>query len=251
MERIWRLPHFRVHADSKSTSFIFHFPFSIPEKLKRRSVAAYSRLFPDGKKGWPELLVKAYKVTHHDGKSIKNRVGLLLEKIVTEAFLILLEEHKDAFHQDPAKVAEEQELLKKRLIRTGPRPDERKRNQTAIRLAKRYNELLPEVRGIKEFVKKKESLLEDTELRAEIARTFRYTWTRFITNGCVLNNLLPIAGHESRIETFSSEKWTVRQLRVGIMVCEESASRPEARLGPTTLYEKYILPGNELIRNKQ
>jgi hypothetical protein len=251
LERIWRLPHFTVHADRKSTDFIFQLPFSIPKRLERRNLAVYSRLFPNGKSGWANVLVNAYRTTRDKGKPVKSRIGLLLKKVLVEAAALLLDKHKEAFQQDQAMLVEAQESLRKGVIKTGPAINEHKRTKTSIRLAKRYNELLPQVKEIRKFVKQRESSLKDSDLRAALERSFQYPWIKFIKNGCALNNLLPIPGHDSRIQTISTKQWTARQLSVGIIVCEELVTRPEARLGPTTVYEKYILRGEKLISNKQ
>jgi hypothetical protein len=251
LERIWRLPHFRVHAGRKSTDFTFQLPFSIPKKLESRNLAVYCRLFPDGHDDWASVLVKAYQTTQHRGKPLKNEIGLLLAKILAQASTTLFDKHKDLFQQDPSTSAEEQKSLRRRLIRTGPRLDERKLSKTAIRIALRFRELLPQVREIREFIKKRQKIVNELDLRTAIADTFHYTWVKFVTNGAVLQHLLPIPGHDSRIETLAIESWTPRQLRVGIIYCEELASHPKARLGPTTIYEEYILPGNALILNKR
>ncbi len=251
LNEMWRIPKFKVRCANEYTKFEFRLPYSIPIEFQRRDLVGFSRLFPLGTKGWASVLVKAYGTSLRDDKPIKKEFGSLLREVVVRALQILLEEHKDRFHQDESKVTEEKTSLRAGVIKTGPAIDERKRIKTAIRLAKRYKELLPQVKEIRRFIEQSESSLKDSELRAAIDRTFQYSWIKFITNGCALNNLLPIPGHDARVETISIEQWTARQLRVGIIVCEELATHPEARLGPTTVYEKYILPGNELILNNQ
>jgi hypothetical protein len=226
---------------------VFSLPFSIPDELKRRDLAGYYRLFPNGPTGLSKVLVRAYGSAVHKGKPIKKEVGTLLRGILVRALQILLEEHKDKFHQDKTQVNEEQTLLRKGVIKTGPQRDERKREQIAIRLARRYRELLPQLREMRRFIEGKEFLLKATELPTEIARKFQYSWIPFITNGRALNHRLPIPGHDSSIVALSSKGWTVRQLAVGIILCEERDRDAKFRPGPVTIYEKYIAFGNRLI----
>ena len=195
--------------------------------------------------------VKAYGTAKYDGEPVKKRMRFLLREVMVGALLILLEKNKEVFQLDENTVKEEQLNLRKGVVKSGPPRRERKRERTAKRLATRYVELLPKVREIRKFVEDEESSLSDTELRAAILRKFQDPWVSLITSGCALKNLLPIPDHDSEIETLSSKGWTARQLTVGIIVCEEKVRRPEFSLGPTTIYEKYIALGKQLIAEQK
>lgn len=247
VNEIWRDPRLRAHRGRECTELIFAYPFSFPYELKTRNRRLYRRLFPGTKKGLSSALVKAYRTAHYDGEPIKNRIRFLLREVVLTALQTLMENRKDAFRLDGNRMKSEQLSLRKGVVKRGQRKDERKFKRTAKRLARRYRELLPQVKQMRKFIKEKESLLTDTKLREEIGREFQYSWIPLITNGCALENLLPIPAHESSIETLSSAGWTVRQLAVGIIFCEEQGRDPRFRPGPGTIYEKYIAMGNRLI----
>jgi hypothetical protein len=248
VNEIWRVPKFTAHRTKDLTEFVFSLPYSIPRELERRNLTAYGRLFPTGRKGLSKVFVKAYRSALRDGRPVKKETEALLREVVVRALQILLEEHKDVFHQDQTQITEEQTMLRKGVIKSGPRSDERHRNRKAIRLAKRYKEILPDVKKIWHFVNERK-VLSDPVLKDEIDRAFPLKWVSFITRGAALTNLLPIAGHESRIRSLH-ERWTPRQLAVGILVCEEQTRTPGIRLGASTMYDEYILLGNNLISDK-
>lgn len=212
LEKIWRLPRFSVHSGRESTDFKFQLPFSIAKELKRRNLAVYCRLFPNGKQGWANALANAYGIARDKGKPVKSRIGFLLKKVVVEAVARLLEKHKEAFQQDQAMLSEAQESLRKTVIKTGPAIDDRKLRKTAIRLAKRYDELLPQVKELRKFIEESEASLNDSALRTAIDRAFQYPWIKFITNGCAMKNFPSIPGYDSAIEWDEKREEIVMQI---------------------------------------
>jgi hypothetical protein len=240
------MPEFGVRETGSSTEFVFTFPFSIPDELNRLNPAGYYRLFLDGVAGWPTDLKEAFALARNEGRPINKEILGLLRKIVVRALETRFEHNADVFHQDgmtevTVKVVDEQERLRKKLIRTGPQRDAHGHNQTVKRLRRRYRELMAIMKKIRSFIRARDESTEDSLLETELEKAFPFEWVLLITRGDALKNLLPIPGHESVALTLSDE-WTPRQLVIGVMACEERgrSRNPHLKLGATTIYEKYV-----------
>ena len=248
---MWQTPVLRAHRNEDCTQFVFTFPFSIPDELKSRNPDGYQRLFPGKrkKKGLSTAFVKAYSTGYYAGKPIKKGIRFLLREIVIGALRILFEEHKDLFHQDEAKAKEEGRALRKGLVKTGVQADARKRKRQEIKLAKRYRELHPIAKLIKKRVKERKHL-GVAELGEEITRAFPYPWISYVTDRCAFQNMFSISGRKERDASLSGG-WTPRQLALGVIACEKLARDPNIRLKPSTIYEKYVTPGNGWLKEEE
>ena len=244
---VWRNPRFKARCHKDKTELVFCLAFSIPRRLKRNDPAVFHRLFDEKYAGLASALVAAYRRTTHEGKPLKQRVELLLRKMFVEALEILKAKHEDKY--GPTSPSDQQQSLHRALIKPGPKKNERKRRKSAIRLAMRYRDLRSQVKELYEIVQT--SSRDEESLKTYVEQNLPYDWVRHVTKGKALNNLLPIPGHDARVESLSSKKWTPRQLRVGILVCEELTRDPNCRLGATTIYEKYITLGSRLLKTQK
>jgi hypothetical protein len=120
----------------------------------------------------------------------------------------------------------------------------------AVRCAERYGFLKKEVARLRQVIEelKTDGAMDEVALRKVIRRMFRADWVQHVTGGAAFDHLVDFGSHMKASGSLTSLDWQGRQLAVGILLCEEKARNPRTRFGAYTLYEKYILRGNALLK---
>lgn len=244
---VWKVrPKFDIRETEGTTEFVFRLKFNIPKRIKDSHEAAYEFLFTDTRADWKRTFKLAYSRTRHGGKKAKRQFDILLYKVFVQALVILAEKAKASgeLYADLIKLEPTLLVVESRRKR---RPRKQAYRRKAIRLAKRYKQLKPQVDKLRKFVKNASGSMDENTLRAEAERCFRSEWILHVTQGGALKNLLPIPGYTASVESLGRLNWTVRQLTFGIMVCEEEARAPATPLKAVTI-DKYIREGNRHLK---
>ena len=144
-------------------------------------------------------------------------------------------------------IKQEVEAFKAFLTRKpGPHRASRRQEKDSIRFAERYEELQPQARKLKAFVKQKNNQDEKALGRAA-EKALPFKWLSYVTQGDALQHLPTINNDpETRSSTLNG-KWAAWQLSVGVIYCEEKVSGGRIERGPDTIY-KYIRRGKVLVK---
>jgi hypothetical protein len=250
VRRALKRPHFRIVQSRESLDLTLTVQGSVPHTLKEENTGLYRALFrPKERVRWVEILMQAYSAPAPRGKKpIKLAIQFWIHKLLVDALSILLSNAKDAGGQYESFLEKEIESLAKSLRRKpGPHKSRRKRESDAVRFAVRHKTLIPEVSGLKEFIRRHTG--GDDKLLGEAAtEELHYEWLSHVTQGQALQNLPMINGDPATARSHLRGKWAPWQLSVGIIWCEEKAQHPTTRLGASTVY-KYILQGNKILQD--
>lgn len=241
--RVWRRPEFEIRSRGFTTEFVFR--LRVLERIKRRELPFYKTVFEPARKSWKNALLSAYATALYGNKPAKDTCSNVLYQVFVAALPALVEAAKSSGDEFAPKIQGVPiSILQKSKRQTGPRPSKKKKK--AKRLARRYAELKGDVSKLRRFIKEKGRGLAEDQLKTEILKQFKADWASFVANGCALKNLPNIPGHEKSVDTLGGLVWTVKQLAVGILVCEENVRNPEAKLRPNKVAD-YITYGNKLL----
>ena len=244
-------PHLHIQKHRKSLDFVFTFEGSFPRALREENPRLYSFLFRPRKKGdWVNVLSKAYNSRSASGKgqkSVRLSLRFWLNRLLLNALDILLhnaKNKKDKGKQYNNDIQKELETLKTFLRRKpGPHMYPRRQERDAIRFATRYEELKPQAKKLKAFVKSQKEK-DEKALGRDAEKELRFQWLSYVTKGEALQHLPTINNNPETKSSTLNRKWAAWQLSVGVIYCEE-----EKRLGPNTIY-KYILLGKKRLRKR-
>ena len=136
--------------------FIFTFEGHFPRALRKENPRLYRFLFePRKKSDWTSVLLKSYYFRSASGtgkKSVRLSLRFWLNRLLLNALNNLVCEATSKGKQYDGDIKEEVEILKTFLKRkSGPHGHPRRQEQDAIRFAKRYEELKPQAKKLKNF----------------------------------------------------------------------------------------------------
>lgn len=251
VRRTLKKPHLRVVQHRESLDFIFTREGSFPSALRKENPSLYRCLFKSRKKGdWTDLLVKGYgsRVASGKGqKSVRLSLRLWLNRLFLNALDSLVSNAVSKGTPYKGDIKQEVEAFKAFLTRKpGPHRAPRRQEQDAIRFAKRYEELKPQARKLKAFVKQQNNQDEKALARAA-EKALPSKWLSYITQDDALQHLPTINNNpETRSSTLNG-KWMAWQLSVAVIYCEEKVSSGRITRGPDTIY-KYIGRGKVLLK---
>jgi hypothetical protein len=242
-----RRPRLRISQRKESLDLLFVFEGSIPDALKEeyhRTHHVLRKAKQKDKKAWTKILRKAYLGKGSEkGKRIQRGLHQYLHQLLVRALLILLEQAQGTEKSYPG-IEEEIRLL--REVASGKRghpKSKRRQKRDAIRLARLYEALRPEIAALKKFVHG----LKDDRLTGEAAeKAFKYKWLRHVIHGAALKNLPTISSSGVGRESHLTGKWQVWQLTVGVMYEQQDPKR----FMPNTI-AKYISMGKSLLVKKK
>lgn len=249
-KKIWKRPKFRVKQTSDSTEFIFSLTFNVIKKIKKRELASYYLLFDPKRTDLTKALVQAYKKSYSGSKKVRKLCEWALYKVFAESLGILFEEagrtegsYKGILRGDAKAVLA---AAKRR------RPPDLKRKPYAMRLAKRYEELLPKMKELRAFVRDYPHRSDQQKLKDAVEARFLEEWISLVIGDCALTNLPVVPGHSNKAESLGALTWTPRQLAVGIIWCEEQC-RDERLFDvqPNTILEVYLPLGRKANRESK
>lgn len=247
-------PHLRIVKHRKSLDFIFTYEESFPRALREENPRLYRCLFASRKKGdWVNILLKAYSSPSSTGKGQKKvRLSLRfwLNRLLLNALDILASNAMGRGHKYKGNIKEEVESFKGFLRRKpGPHKSLRRKERDAIQFAKRYEELKPQAKKLKAFVKEQNNH-DEKALGQAAERVLRFKWLPYVTRGEAFQHLPTINNDPETTSSTLNGKWAPWRLSVGILYCcEESIQNSKKHLGPNTIY-KYVQRGNKLLRKK-
>jgi hypothetical protein len=248
-KRIWKRPKFRVLQTSRATEFVFRLRFNIHKKIRKKQLASYLLLFKRygdrrNQKTLRRALKQAYRSGHYASVRLRDQADRVLFRVLVEALTILFEEAKQSppykgFLTDDIKAVLEAAKRKRR-------PPDSERGPRAKRMAQRYNELLPKVRLLRQFVGGHAQRSNEVILREAVKRNFPDEWIQAVISGAALKSLPEIPGRSESNVTLGGLNWTPRQLTVGIIRCEEHERDSMFSVTPNTILEDYLPLGRKL-----
>jgi hypothetical protein len=247
-------PHLRIEKHRNSLDFVFKFEGSVTRALREERPQLYRILFePRKNKSWTDVLMHAYhkEASGQDKKTVKLWLRFWLNRIFVNAFDVLLSNaiSENLSNEDrnyvETEIAFHKNLLKRK---SGPRKSLLRREQDAIRFARRHSQLVPQVSLLKAFVLK-QKMDDDKVLGRAVEKEFQFDWLPYVTQGEALQRLPMINNDPNTQRSRIRGKWSSWQLSVGILYCEESALNSKRHLGSNTIY-KYVLLGKKLLREK-
>jgi hypothetical protein len=241
---IWQSPEFSVRPIDGTTEFVNTLPFLIPEKVRELEPATFKMLFSSQRVDMKQHLEAAYSVAKYKGKPVCQLIPNALRKVIEVAMTEIFMKAKKS--PDPyAKYLKGGRKAFAEEARARRVPQEALRNERAKRLARRSEKLTGPVIELREFVKAYPNRTNEAKLKLAVEKKFPTRWAKLVTRGKALQNLPAIAGYVRRAETLGALDWTARQLRIGIITCEESGVRP--KLGADTILGIYIPLGRKLL----
>jgi hypothetical protein len=243
---IWKRPRFSARETAHSTEFKLKLGFSLRKRAKDESPAIHQMLFEDQRLNWSQELVKAYGAAKYKGLAVSKVCDGALYQVFLRALQNVFEKARHSGARYAEYLGGEPGDLVKSAHRVR-RPNRAAREQRAICLARRYRELKPEVSALRKFVETQKDLGK-SELLSQIEKRFKNDWVPYVINEMAIRHLPEIPVHARSVDSLGSLEWTVRQLTVGIMKCEEDHRGEKPSLGATTILEKYIPLGNRLLR---
>jgi len=244
---VWRKPQFSVADAKRSTEFKHSLDFSLSGRLREKRLATYQMLFATQQVNWKQELAEAYKVATY--KSVPVRV--VCDAALYQVFLQALQEVSRKAKRSGAKYTdflggEPIELMKS--ARRTRRPNWDARRQRAIRLARRYEQLKRPLHRLRALVKN-QLHLGTSELQILIGTKFKADLVKHIIRGVAFENLPDVHRNSKRPPSLENLEWTVRQLAVGIIKCEED-DRNETLLSPNTILKDYLPLGRRLLKRR-
>jgi hypothetical protein len=243
VKNIWERPTFDVRQTSKKTEFVFSLPFNLQRRIKTRGPAPYIFLFTGNRDALQAALPTAFERARYGKRDrVKNLIERALFKTVVEALTILFQEVEDTLGPYKCYIVGTSEDLSDAAKRK-KRPLASEREVRACRCAKRYEQLLPQVKSLREFIRKNRN---EESLLMRVEEQFSQEWMREVIHGDALKRLPEITGHSGQDEL--TGLWTTRQLAIGILWCEESSKDPTLAISPNTILGEYIPLGKKLIR---
>lgn len=249
--RVWQPGKFFVRENKAKgvTDFVYRLPFLIPQQFRKSAPAIFKMLFASQKIDVKSELEKTYPTTKYKGTNISKLIDRALYGLFSKmmgAIFIRAKKSGDPFakYLKGGRKTFVSEARPRRIS------DEVNRNRRAMRLARRYKILHPQVLKLREFIKTHPDRNNEAALRSAIEKKFTARWIVHVTKGNALQNLPDVPGYGRSTDTLGKLKeWTARQLAVGIICCEESETTP--RLNATTIMEDYIPLGNRLLRRSR
>ena len=248
-QRVWKSPTFSAKDVNGTTQFIFSVP--VQSQFRQKSPSVYRSLFEAKKTTWTSALENAYPETwigRKRPKLLKDYINTLLYRLFYEGLLILNAD-TEGLTGDYAKFKSDFAVnFRAASPRTPGRPSRPDKDQTAIRLARRYAALLPQLKKLRNFVDRlKRNGVTENLLGVEVRKAFRDDWITFVTSGRVFEKL---SGFSSRggteIAVTLGGKWAPWQATVGLIHCEEETCDTNDGLSVVTIY-KQIMAGKKLI----
>jgi hypothetical protein len=243
-------PHLRIaqHERKKFLEFIFTVEGSFPSALHKQNPSLYSYLFEPRKKGdWINVLLNAYDSRSAAGKSIRLSLRFWLNKLLLNALDTLAHNAISKGKQYDGDIKKEIETLKDILRKKpGPHRSPRRQEQDAIRFATRYEELKPQAKKLKAFVKNQNGH-DEKVLGQNAEKELQFQWLSHVTKGDALQHLPTINNNPVTRSSTLNGKWAAWQLSVGVIYCEEKVPNRRIKRGPDTIYE-YIRRGKTLLK---
>ena len=251
---IWRSTDFSVREVDNSTEFIHRLPFLIPDKIRSKQIGTFTMLFRSQSINVGEELEKAYPKTTYKGILVSQLIDRALRSVLNKTMAEIFMKAKES--NDPhAKYLRGD---RKAFAKAGKlkRPAQTKRiEKRAIRLASRYETILPTVvniRGsIQEFNIEPKNVGDEAKLIRVLQKKFRKPWVAVLVSGLPLKNLPEIPGYGKSADTLNGLDWTNRQLTIGIVKCIEDKRGEQPSLSANTIMEDYLPLGRRLLKKRR
>ena len=238
-----------LHQTADSLELIFVCEGSVPAALQEEYPLVHRVLRssqPKGGKAWTKILRKAYlETSSENGKRIRRGLELFLHQLLQHALLILVERARAAEKDFPGI---EKELVLLDEIARGRRghvKTTRRQRKDAKRLARRYEELKPEVTELHKSVHDHGS--NDDLVRQAAEKALKYEWLGADTLGNALKHLPTNGSGTAKSEERLTGEWQPWQLTVGVMYEEQGEQK---RFGPNTIY-KYVSKGRSYLKSDE
>jgi hypothetical protein len=247
---VWQTPEFEVRQTDNSTEFVHRLGFLVPERVRTKQVATFTMLFSTQTIDIKSELEGAYARASYKGIPVARLVDTALRSVLTEALSEIFMKAKKS--KDPhAKYMKGGRKTFAKAARPRRLPKTEFRNQRAIRLARLYERLVPQVKQIYSWVAALDDRTNESELREKLEERFSWPWIAHVTRGEALQNLPEIPGYSRTTDTLGGLEWTVRQLTVGVICCIEHRRRALPSLNATTILEEYIPLGRKLLKKSR
>lgn len=247
-------PHLKINSRGHSLRLTFEFQASIPHTLRKKAPQLCDALLGVKEhQAWVDTLLKVHShslVKKEKAAKVWLRRGF--RKLLLDALSHLLAKSKvvgKKYEPSTKKQFDAIEQFRRKRLPVHNRRHGQKKD--ALAFANRHKELLPQVTDLRNFIADHRELPEP-ELRLEIEKhpTFgKRGWLRLVTRGNALQHMPVRRDYHEPATTDLKGNWTSWQLSVGIIYCEEEAKVSRMRLSPNTIYYKYILCGNRIIKN--
>jgi hypothetical protein len=240
----------KVHQRTKSLELTFVFKASIPSALSEQYPMVHKFLRStqkEDKKVWTKILRSAYLEKHSSkGKRIRRGLQQYLHLLLKRALLTLLEQAQGTDKTYPG-IEKEIGLLREVLSgKRGHPKSKRRQKKDAIRFARLYKKLKPEVTTLRKFGDQYASK-DNRVVGQAVEKAFKYKWLGHVIHGTALKHLPTNTSSNVSRESHLTGEWQAWQLTVGVMYEQQD---PSKRFEPNTI-AKYISIGRRLLREKK
>jgi hypothetical protein len=256
--KMWRSPTFEIREVADATEFVHSLPFLLPKKLKKLNHAAFYTLFVAQEVNVKAVIEKAYQKSKYKGKLVSSLLDPILRRVFQNAMADIFTKAKTSGDRHASLIKGDKRSFAKyarpRRIRDA------NRRSLAVRFARRYAVVRPEIVRLRKFVKGFDQQKDNSELKQALEKDFKARWIRCVTEGNALRFIPAVPGYErlpfsgianlkDNITELRTLDWTARQLTVGILA-EDKRSNP-TKLKPKTILEIYIPLGNRILCSRK